>query len=234
MMSDVVDAITGLPTEPPSLYIDLEGIDLSRKGSISILQLYAVPRNQVYVIDVLNLRNDCFSAPGTSGRTFREILESESIPKVFFDVRNDSDALFSHYQINLQGVQDVQLMEVATRDFSRRCVNGLSKCIERDAPLASHERIAWIQVKERGKKLFAPEKGGRYEVFNERPLPDEIMAYCAQDVRILPRLWARYNSKLTDAWREKIVAESNSRVKQSQSPNYNGKGRHMALAPSGW
>ncbi|CAF3625678.1 unnamed protein product [Fusarium graminearum] len=176
----------------------------------------------------------CFSTPGSNRRTLKDILECDNITKVFFDVRNDSDALYGSYQIKLAGIHDLQLMELATRSFSRRCVNGLSKCIERDAPLSVRERLDWVRIKEAGVRLFAPEKGGAYEVFNERPLPDAIKLYCAQDVQILPRLWAHYDGKMGQRWREKMIAASKARVELSQSATYNGKGRHMALAPSGW
>ncbi|EXK23296.1 hypothetical protein FOMG_19923 [Fusarium oxysporum f. sp. melonis 26406] len=35
-------------------------------------------------------------------------------------------------------------------------------------------------------------------------------------------------------WRERMIAESRARVQSSQSATYNGKGRHMALAPTEW
>jgi exonuclease 3'-5' domain-containing protein 1 len=79
-------------------------------------------------------------------------------------------------------------MELATRNFPKRHLSGLQKCIEWDAPITIREKSAWIAAKEEGLKLFATEKGGRYEVFNERPLPDAIIHYCVQDVQFLPRL----------------------------------------------
>jgi exonuclease 3'-5' domain-containing protein 1 len=36
-ISDLIDIIADLPTDPPLLYLDLEGVQLSRHGSISIL-----------------------------------------------------------------------------------------------------------------------------------------------------------------------------------------------------
>jgi exonuclease 3'-5' domain-containing protein 1 len=150
------------------------------------------------------LGNKAFSTPGATGETLKGILESDSIPKVFFDVRNDSEALFSHFHINLAGIQDIQLMELATRNFSKRCVNGLSKCIERDLPLNAGERETWKRAKERGLELFAPERGGSYEVFNARPLPKEIKLYCIQDGQFMPRLWLQYDFKLTLVWARKV------------------------------
>ncbi|KAF5967345.1 3'-5' exonuclease [Fusarium bulbicola] len=233
-IAQLVDFLDEAPAASPSIFIDLEGVDLSRHETISIIQVYYLPTKCTYLSDVYTLRDECFSTPGKNCRTLKEIFECDSIPKVFFDVRNDSDALYGNYQIKLAGIYDLQLMELATRSISRRCITGLSKCIERDAPMSIQERLDWVRTKEGGLRLFAPEKGGRYEVFNERPLPDAIKFYCAQDVQILPRLWAYYDNKMGQRWRERMIAESRARVKLSQSSTFNGKGRHMALAPTGW
>jgi hypothetical protein len=55
------------------------------------------------------------STAGTNGQTLKMIFESETIQKVFFDVRNDSDALYYHFGISLAGVHDIQVMEFAVR-----------------------------------------------------------------------------------------------------------------------
>lgn len=47
LLSKSLDTMLTLPTSPPSLYIDLEGIDLCRAGTISILQIYAAPIHRV-------------------------------------------------------------------------------------------------------------------------------------------------------------------------------------------
>ncbi|RKU40449.1 hypothetical protein DL546_000504 [Coniochaeta pulveracea] len=233
-LSILVDILYEQPTTPPSLFIDLEGVNLSRHGTISILQIFVQPTNRAYLIDVRTLGAEAFSTPGATGHTLKEILESDTIPKVFFDVRNDSDALYSLFEIHLACIQDLQLMELATRRFGRRCVNGLAKCIEHDAPMSSTEMLAWKATKEKGQRLFAPERGGSYEVFNERPLSEEIRLYCVQDVKILPRLWSLYDGRMTRTWRGRVREASKDRVALSQTPGFNGKGRHMALAPKGW
>lgn len=63
------------------------------------------------------------------------VLESPDIQDFFFGVRNDSDALYSHFDISLARVQDIQLSENTVRSFDRRYVNGLAKCIENDATM---------------------------------------------------------------------------------------------------
>lgn len=122
-------------------------------------------------------------------------------------------------------------MGLATRAFFKKYINGLSKCIERDAGMSLTQRAEWRSVKEKGIKLFAPEHGGSYEVFNTRPLAEEVREYCIQDVRFMPRLWDIYSSKLTSEWQRKVDIATTERVALSQSKNFNGKGSHMALGP---
>jgi exonuclease 3'-5' domain-containing protein 1 len=233
-LASLVDTLSDLPTTPPSLYIDLEGVNLSRQGTLSILQVFVLPRDQTYLVDIHTLQEKAFSTAGANGQTLKSILESDAIPKAFFDVRNDSDALYSHYNVNLAGIHDIQLMELATRSFSKRCVNGLSRCIEREAPMSPREKKAWKDAKERGLDMFAPERGGTYEVFNTRPLPKEIKEYCMQDVQFLSTLWVHYDRKMTPIWLERVKKATRDRIALSKTSTYNGKGRHMALAPSGW
>lgn len=158
-LSSVLDTLDSLPTHPPSIYIDLEGEKLSRHGTISIMQIHVRPTSRTYLIDLHVLRQQAFDVCGSSGQTLESILESRVIPKVFFDVRNDSDALYKHFSICLAGIQDLQLMELATRSFGRKHVNGLAKCVERDGRLSATESLRWKDCKEKGVRLFAPERG---------------------------------------------------------------------------
>jgi exonuclease 3'-5' domain-containing protein 1 len=54
----------------------------------------------------------------------------EHTGEVIFDIRNDSDALFSLFQISVDGIKDLQLMELATRRGSKDFVAGLATCVE--------------------------------------------------------------------------------------------------------
>jgi exonuclease 3'-5' domain-containing protein 1 len=227
----VIENLMDQPTTPPSLYIDLEGVKLSRQGSISILQIHVAPQNKSYLIDIHILGSEAFNTASKLDHTLRSVLQSESIPKVFFDVRNDSDALFSHFEISLAGIVDLQVMEYATRTFRKKFVNGLSKCIENDLDLSYNQKLECQLVKEEGLKLFAPERGGTYEVFNKRPLSDAIALYCVQDVRWLPALYQTYLRKVSKAMSAKIACATLDRIKESQSASYVGHGQHKALGP---
>jgi exonuclease 3'-5' domain-containing protein 1 len=144
----------------PFIFVDLEGISLSRDGVIAIMQILVPPSPMVHLVDICTSQNDAFDvSAGPGGQTLRTILEPKGYPKVFFDVRNDSDALFSHFQISLLGVIDLQLLEFASRPVQGRFVMGLAKCILEDGGLARDKSQAWQSTKEAGKYLFASEKG---------------------------------------------------------------------------
>jgi exonuclease 3'-5' domain-containing protein 1 len=213
------------PPEPyqPTIYIDLEGVNLCREGSISILALLidtGIPTICAYLIDVYSLGSQAFNTIGIKRKTLKDILQDEKIPKVFFDVRNDSDALFAHFGVALQGVEDIQLMESASRTTtsSRKYMNGLAKCIEQGV-LYGSDLTSWKQAKENGARLFKPELGGSYEVFEQRPMPNEIISYCIGDVQYLPELWSRFRWK-TYRWRDLVNEETKKRVEASQKPEY--------------
>lgn len=245
--------LPGFTIGPPAIFIDLEGIKLSRNGSISILSLYNVPKNTVYLIDVHTLGAAAFSTkyssfsesigdqqavgdePDVTGTTLKDVLQSPTITKVIFDVRNDSDALFSHYQISLDGVEDLQLMELASRQGSRARVNGLSRCVEYDSGISAGARAEWQRTKEVGTRLFAPERGGTYQVFNNRPLRADIVQYCAQDVILLPKLYdvyfGRFGAPDKLFWLTEVQNATQDRIKASQSAAYDPHSRNKVFGP---
>ncbi|KZL87249.1 3 -5 exonuclease [Colletotrichum incanum] len=207
----LLEIIQTLPSDVPSLFLDLEG--------------------HVYLVDVHALQSSAFSTTTGDGTTLKTILESPTIIKVFFDVRNDSDALFHHFAVNLRGVEDVQLMENAARPGRRCFVMGLEKCIDTYAQLSPSEKLRWKAVKEAGLKLCHPKKGGSYEVFNDRPIQALIETYCINDVQHLPQLREKFWRSLNNAWREEVRVETRKRVWESQSKSYEPQSEKKKFGP---
>jgi exonuclease 3'-5' domain-containing protein 1 len=246
-LASMLAALQDLPTSPPSLYIDLEGAKLSRNGTIALLTLYMPLKGTVYLIDIHTLGARAFSTPATTtaaapedlgkdigdpATTLKTLLESTTVPKVFFDVRNDSDALFSHYGINLSCIHDLQLMELATTTrVSRDYLVGLAKTIEYNASrlfITPTQAQFSKATKEAGLKLFAPEHGGSYRVFEERPLSEAIKNYCVQDVVYMPKLWSMYNGKMAEGgfWQIMALEGAARRVDESHLVGYQPNGTH--------
>lgn len=235
VLSETIDKLEGLPVEPPSLYVDLEGINVSRYGTISVLQLHVHPEDHTYLIDVHQFQERAFSTTEKkSDRSLKAILEAKDILKVFFDVRNNANALFFLFQISLSGVIDIQLMELAKREYFQRYIYGLIGCIRWDAPMTMAERMRWTAARNEARRLFAPEKGGRYETFNDRPLEEKIINHCVQNVQVLPRIWSRFNGKITASCMVKVRKASEARILSSQSEDYNNDGNPKAEGSETW
>ena len=86
-------------------------------------------------------------------------------------------------------------------------------------------------MKERGKALVAAEDGGSYEVFNIRPMLQDIVDYCAQDIVYLPCLWNVYSQKISRKWLTRVQEETVKRILMSQAESYEPHGEHKVLSP---
>jgi len=216
------------------LYVDLEGNNLSRRGTLSLVTIMVEPRHTVHLVDVTTLGKEAFTLLGTGGIALQDILEAKEVTKIFFDIRNDSDALFSLFGVRVGGIEDLQLMELGTRASNRKLVQGLAKSIERDAKLSKADIKAWKEVKDAGKKLFAPELGGSYAVFDQRPLSAEVLQYSVQDVIHMPALRETYLGRLSQEWKDKVDVETVARIAESQSAGYDGQSREKVGGPKAW
>ncbi|KXJ87121.1 exonuclease [Microdochium bolleyi] len=229
----------------PCISVDLEGVRMSRHGTVSLVTIFDHVLKQTYLVDIHTLQGSAFTTslplPDTSSAvstspatpwTLKAILESPTITKLFFDVRHDSDALYSHFGIRLAGVEDVQLMECADRPAGRRrFVMGLQKCIDNFAQLTPTQRAQSKAIKEYGVRTFDPQHGGSYEVFNRRPLDREMALYCINDVKYLSVLRDILWRKLTPAWRAKVASATSARIALSQSADYQPYSKDNASSP---
>ena len=230
-----LNSITNQSKFPPSLYLDIEGVNLCREGSISIVQVYNKDTKEIFLVDVFTLQGKAFDTSNARRVSSRSILEDPATPKVFFDVRNDSDALFAHFKVKLRGIHDVQLFKAGTQP-NHGHLPGLAQCIEQDAGLSPEVQASFDTIKAKGKRSFAPERGGSYEVFNERPMPQEIIDYCSHDVMYLAVLWETYFARLWSKSKLRVKEETMVRVIESQTQVYVPNGyhkRYSVLAGSG-
>ncbi|OJK01944.1 hypothetical protein ASPACDRAFT_40761 [Aspergillus aculeatus ATCC 16872] len=119
-VSQLMDDLLLDPTE--NLYVDLEGENLCRHGTITIVAIHLIEPRQTYLVDVHTLGDAASHTPAATDNTttLKTILESPTRTKVFLDVRSDSDALRVLYDILLQGAEDVQIMELGFR----QCTGG--------------------------------------------------------------------------------------------------------------
>ncbi|WZH42255.1 3' 5' exonuclease [Fusarium acuminatum] len=215
------------------IFIDIQGVSHSGHETISIMQIYDAAEHVVYLMDVSTLGERCFitPAPARHKRTLKDILENTDVKKAFFDVRNDSKALYTQYGIVLEGVHDIQLMELATRSLCRGYVSGLATCIARNDTIPAEDVLRWINM---GGGQFSADFNSAFEDFKQRPFSNGTRRHCPQKFKLLVRLYDHYSSELTPEWKARMVSATKDRVRQSQSAGVDDHEIDMGRAPDGW
>ncbi|KAK4667159.1 hypothetical protein QC763_306730 [Podospora pseudopauciseta] len=218
-----------------SIYVDLEGTNLGRGGTLDLITVLVPPDRKVRIIDVNAMGNQAFTTPSKKDDnvTLKSILEDPSIRKYLWDVRNDADALKSLYHVAISGVIDLQLLENLTRQGNSFYVIGLDKAVENDLRLDQREQIEWKKTKEDIRKRMASGDSG---IFSIRPFTTPVLRYCAGDVQVLPLLRKAYETRpaYTPKWWTHLENASAKRVKKACSAKgYDATGATRAVGPWG-
>lgn len=98
-------------------------------------------------------------------------------------------------------MRDVQLTEIGIRNGPKDILARLSKYAEKDSTISAAEKSARELTKS---NAF----GGRYDIFNERPIQPMIVKYCAGDVTLSSDLFNIYNARLCMSTRRVILGIS--------------------------
>lgn len=168
--------------------VDLEGVDLGRHpGSVCVIQACGKSRPTVYLFDITTLGERAFEEGG-----LKEFFEAPEVRKVFFDVRSDTDALRHNHGVRVAGAYDLQVLyHMKFCHPQEMYLKGLKVVLDAygRTEIPSEEKDRLKALKEVGKKLFTPERGGSYSVWEQRPLPEALERYCEADVQHL--LWMK-------------------------------------------
>jgi len=229
-LRSALNRLKGHPNEPPSYYIDTEGHKLGRSGTLDLLQLHVLPLQETLVIDIYTLQQKAFNT-SSQGLSLKMLLESSSIAKVFFDVRSDSDALFSHYEILLEGVVDLQMMEYFQPGRGGRHLRGLKDCITQDSGLMPEEIQDWSLTKDSVVESFSTVATPQNYLSQLRPLPDILLTYSVGDVKHLPHLYEIYRQCLSKQVWNLVRKESQKRLQQSRQSAYDPDSKRKWKGP---
>lgn len=225
--------VSGLLAEGAPVAVDFEGINLARDGALCLIQVAPeVGRfpGHVALVDVSTLGHRCFG----EGR-LRELLESPRVLKIGFDPRADADALHYQFQTGLAPFWDVQVAycrmleaESAAKGSTHRdrFVKGLDKAISSLLQADPNRMGSMLQRKAVGKTLFCPELGGSYELWRDRPLHPELVAYSVVDVALLHEMRAAWS---TPSLEEEMAGISAKRIKDTLEHSEPSRGRHKAF-----
>ncbi|KAI0672578.1 ribonuclease H-like domain-containing protein [Trametes maxima] len=213
----------------PLLILDCEARDLGMPGgALSILSLSDATASQVFLIDVL-----AFPAiPSASGpsppavlRPLLALLSNQSITKIVWDGRCDALELRLTYGIELEGVLDLQLVEVRARQHAARnrgdtgpgpdLVKGFFKPLKTEMAEnpAEYEGIYKLRGLDHVVGLFrlggkegpvlkdpevvAIHQENGSELWMTHPLPEKLLTYAAHDLEMISLVYGHFMRK---AW----------------------------------
>ena len=218
-----LEAIDRLPTVPPSLYVDGEW---SRGEGVKFLDILVEPRSTIYRIPIAGQRDLflMFMAAST-GASLTSILESPSVPKVFFNARSLSYILWKCHAVWLSGIHELQLMELASRDpkCSKKYVAGLSECEEQET----------ARLEEIGVPL-----PHRYGYCLEDIVDSTLSSIAIRHLAMFPTLWEIYDTRLCCRgqafWLAQVQSQTTKRLADSRDPDFDPGVEELALGPVEW
>mmetsp|Transcript_17418 Transcript_17418/g.40889 ORF Transcript_17418/g.40889 Transcript_17418/m.40889 type:complete len:384 (+) Transcript_17418:19-1170(+) len=186
------------------LAIDLEGTDTCHAVRPCLLQACG-RTGPVYLFDIWVLGKRAFDAG------LKDLLGEDGPRKLLYDSRGDAQAL-QLFDVELGNFLDIQVAFFWAKGMRGQFVPGMSKALEDLVSLPAALRARVLEFKEVGKKLFAPELGGSETVWEERPIPQELMEYAANDVETLFYMLDEWIPKLAEAEEELLRQVSRRRV----------------------
>lgn len=206
------------------LGVDFEGVKLCRHGELCLVQMTINDDpSVVYVLDIFTLGPRAFSLSTPNGMSFKHALENSAIRKVWFDPRNDVDALYHQFGIMPEGIFDLQLAEVAdrrSRGLHVGFVQGLQRCLTACPQLEEEQQVFAERINVLGKRLFEPTCGGDYEIFRQRPLHPVILVYSAHDSRYMLLLYQMFMNSMNMEWVSRVLAGGDTRAKWCLNMEY--------------
>ena len=204
---------------PPSIYVDFRGTNLLSNPNSSILQLFILPLNTIYLLGMHKLHHLAFTARGPHNQTLRILFECPRIRKGIFDVRHASDILYARYQISIRGVEDIQLMEHVGRDFrwfspssaAARALYSLDHCLDTFNQV-NHNHNNNVNMN------LTPTIPQRSTYTPVTASNHPAIPQCLLDTQSLAALWCHYRSKISRRRMEKVITESTRRAWLSTLP----------------
>jgi len=215
---DCRNAVTKLLNEN-EVAVDVEGGNLCRNGCVSLIQI-CNEAGHVFLFDITTMGKDAFSLGN-----LKQLLESFSVRKVLFDGRADNDALYHLFGVNMNKVYDLQILYTLTkRKKSDRFLKGLTTCMIASQVVPKSMAAELSSIKEKGKQLYAPERGGSYDVWDKRPLDLELVRYAAADVKYLLAMKEKWSSRNLDQRVEYLTIE---RIRKTINGEREAQGKYM-------
>ncbi|TGO18060.1 hypothetical protein BTUL_0012g00040 [Botrytis tulipae] len=180
------------------------GVGLSRKGAITFFTMTIRSLNTTYTFDVQVLGDRLFNMVGNNSLSLRVILESKEFGQVWWDVRNDFEALSHHYNLHPHFDLDLQLLDIMSAGGNRARLNSLIASVRKNQ--AGESRMndptmwrgysgTWSSKKKEVKDYL---DWNGFEALEIRPANSIVLLGCRIDTEILPELFDHLLQRLQE------------------------------------
>lgn len=193
----------------PFLALDCEGESLSRKGKLYLMSV--ATRTRAYLIDVKVLKTMPFE------KGLRDILEDANVKKLVFDCREDSDALYHQYNVKLDGVLDMQLLEVIKERAQWIGITSGRRCDRNDEVVRLKSLLDCISEYVKDKRIEDQKRkgSGQLSKWEKRPLLQSELEYAKTDVIALFMLLEKFKPNQEEMGRLEIASQIYVDMKRS-------------------
>lgn len=174
----------------------IPGGGFGRNGNLSFLSMTIISMNKTYLFDVWTLKLETFERKNEDGVSLKQVLESENIIQLWWDVRSDWDTLYHVFDIQIGKVRDLQLMEFLSRTGSQNTnIYGLARTMREEgkAFMGREELEEWLYAKQSGSNYF---KEHDWKPLVERPINETARSYIAGDTNCLFQLHNRLYTRM--------------------------------------
>lgn len=176
----------------PMIAFDVEGVNLSRAGSVELVSL-ALGDNGVYLVDVGGNRSGEKYAERVA--SLKKLLECRDVLKVVHDCRMDSDALYHLLGIDLKNIHDTSCFHSAISNVENVNLNDV--LTYNGLPC---NRVRDTNVYKSNQRFWAT-----------RPLTRDMMEWAASDVDKLIHVALNQNEVISFAQKDQLLQESKNR-----------------------
>ena len=201
-------ALDALRSHTP-LVLDIEGVNLGRRGRVTMIQLCAAP-NQVFCFDIVRIGPEAVEG-------IRPMLEDPSILKLCYDARCDADAMLHCHGVRLRGLYDLQIAyTLCHQDVKDPYLKGLQHALQHPGVVNDSDLVDILARKRQCKTLMR--NLGSYHMFMQRPIPVYVLEYCAVDVVFLFNMfsqWAPVCSNVSDTTEKRVRAYVDAECQRS-------------------
>jgi exonuclease 3'-5' domain-containing protein 1 len=144
-------------------------------------------------------------------------------------MQQDSDAIYHHFKVKLDGILDAQLVTMAASSqgwhSATRHRPGLHKMILNGVDMDAETKNKWMAAKNNGKALWNPDQDGSCDRFTERNKLAEIIEHCCSDVVHLRTLYWKPIHRLWDSWTEKVKTATIEAIAETFEEDFESSGR---------